>query len=392
MKKIITTVGTSLLINSKIPFQDLEKDDYADHFFDGKTDVALKRNIQNWQPKLLAFAQKDKTRAAAEIASIEAIRNGAIDDEIYLICTETLASRLVAEVLKLYFGEAVKRIVVVEGLQVKNKERFERKGVIELINELSKIAQNGYYWDDCFFNITGGYKAAIPILTVIAQVKKRPIQYIFEESDSNKYQLIGLPQLPLSIDWQVLFKYSKNFIELHEGLIGKSWQEYKQENDLPIEFDNYYLEVKEGKEIMLGLNGVGYFLMKELENHFFIEVPIGCSLFAEEVNRKSQVEAAIRELYRKLNAVSVPFDSLIDVFLKHTAVEDTWIYKHTQPQVRIQYKWNSKEKRLSIFNHWFINSDIDDKDPKRGYKPQFINSYSALKVQNKIIIGFLKYQ
>jgi hypothetical protein len=41
------------------------------------------------------------------------------------------------------------------------------------------VAQNGRYWDDVVLNITGGYKAIIPIMSIIGQIRKLPTYYIF---------------------------------------------------------------------------------------------------------------------------------------------------------------------------------------------------------------------
>ena len=393
--KIITTVGTSIFGNCLKSGEDIKtKTDHLDN--KGYSDWDnCKNEIDKLRTKINSWAN-GKNTASAEIASLLKIQEELNDCvEVYLICSETILSRLAAECIQKWFegneNFDVKEAKIVVGLQVKDRKKFERFGIIKLIDCVSDIAQEGNYWDDCIINVTGGYKATIPILSVIAQIKNRPIRYIFDESESDHYQLLSLSQFPISIDWQILFKFSNNFQELHNGVLD-SLEEYKIKNNLPEEFNNYIHEIIEGNESLLGLNGVGYFLSKELENHFFIKVPLGCSIFLEEVTKKKNVELAIKELFRKLSNLSEPFINLHDVNIKHTSINKTWVYKHTQPQIRLQYEWQESTKILTIFNYRFINSDIDDKDPKRGYKPIFENLYSNLKDQEQIIIGFKKYE
>ena len=66
---------------------------------------------------------------------------------------------------------------VISDLQVKDSKRFI-KGMRNLIDEIFEIADE--YWGNVIMNITGGYKASIPYLTILAQLNGCPIYYILK--------------------------------------------------------------------------------------------------------------------------------------------------------------------------------------------------------------------
>jgi len=62
-------------------------------------------------------------------------------------------------------------------------------------------------------NITAGYKVTIPYLTVLAQINKCPIYYIFEDTDA----LMKIPDIPLNIDWNVFSENEDWFFNLESN-------------------------------------------------------------------------------------------------------------------------------------------------------------------------------
>ena len=52
-------------------------------------------------------------------------------------------------------------------------------------------------------NISGGYKAVIPVLTLLAQLEEIIIYYIYEDST----ELIEIGNLPINFDWGIIEKY-----------------------------------------------------------------------------------------------------------------------------------------------------------------------------------------
>src|SRR5690606_36595143 len=116
---------------------------------------------------------------------------------------DTIASYMAAEIIKeLLIQEGFEvnfnpKHDVLKGLQVKDKERFINEGLSKLIRRVDSIAQSihdglasgedlnsgGSYYGNMIFNISGGYKACIPYLTVMAQINGCYMYYIFEDTE-----------------------------------------------------------------------------------------------------------------------------------------------------------------------------------------------------------------
>ncbi len=221
MKKIITTVGTSLFenyirnnkeqqnfIKSYQYFKDNELDANALDNEQARRNIIRKEFHQNYF--------KDNFDASAEIKSLIKLKQELKEDfEIYLLYSDTALSRLAAEILKdnISSYETLNHSQVqlqnIEDLQVKDRKKFI-DGMSNLIYKIYKISQN--YWSNIIINITGGYKATIPYLTILAQVNQCPIYYIFEDTDS----LIQIPNIPLDIKWEIFEKYCQIFSDIEK--------------------------------------------------------------------------------------------------------------------------------------------------------------------------------
>lgn len=140
---------------------------------------------------------------------------------VYLIATDTPKSVLAAKLIKeniSNFNENIKiigDIKVAKGLQTDDFERFNNEGINELFNGLLEIIReideknnkkdNQLKSDKIktVINISGGYKAIIPYMTIFAQVYNLDSIYIYEDSSS----LITIPSLPIQIDWAFAEEY-----------------------------------------------------------------------------------------------------------------------------------------------------------------------------------------
>lgn len=113
-----------------------------------------------------------------------------------------------------YQSEVDDQTFAVAGLQVKNLKEFQEKGLynlLEVVGILSEQASSKK--DQLVLNISGGYKAMIPVMTVFAQILSVPIKYIYEESD----ELFTLEQFPIDYDWDLIMEYS-HFIKEFNAL------------------------------------------------------------------------------------------------------------------------------------------------------------------------------
>jgi hypothetical protein len=132
------------------------------------------------------------------------------DLNVYLLASETLVSRLAAEILTEallgYANQAGNSVAihfeprtdVIIGLQVRNQDSFQRDGLKHLIDRIHTLIAGNVR--DVLLNVTGGYKAVIPYLSILGQIEKIPLRYIFEDSNA----LIKIPRLPINFDFSFI--------------------------------------------------------------------------------------------------------------------------------------------------------------------------------------------
>lgn len=260
--KIITTVGTSLISNSMVNCSNLESQTFSESLFDGKKDNNVKKSIDIKEDELLRHIQNRAHNASAELASLKKIDPDG-QAEIYLLCTETVTSYMCGRVLQRYIGERAK-VQYIEGLQVKTLDDFKKRGVPRLLATIEKIAQNGHYWDDVVLNVTGGYKAIIPIMAIIGQVKKLPTYYIFKGEDDQKYELIEIPKMPVDYQTDVFETYWKTFSLF--GVAGEGIQEKTALEHNFLSACEGFLEAADG---IVMLNPVGKILWWNYQQRYF---------------------------------------------------------------------------------------------------------------------------
>jgi CRISPR/Cas system-associated protein Csm6 len=213
---IISTVGTSLLTN-------LLKTEVRKSFgFDigettsekitsgviNKIPVQIEAHINQWIEGNEKFPvdniYKINKNSCAEIKSILAIASEK-PATIHLLCTDTFASYFSGEKIQKALNRkndlTVKLHDRITGLSLTDKTKFETTGIDSLIGVLDEIYKNANEKntknEDIILNISGGYKALIPIMTIIGQIKKSPIKYIYEDSE----ELIEIQPTALEFDW-----------------------------------------------------------------------------------------------------------------------------------------------------------------------------------------------
>lgn len=395
MKKIITTVGTSLFTNYMMPeIQDCLEDyigieeefeklkyipvkSYNDHKYRNykkklekticeKWLKGIEKINGNWQATDLGKFNHD---ASAEITSLIKIFNLLNDEDISIILfsSDTILSYLAAEIIKKNIDWTNNiDIKIINGLTIQNRTTFIKEGLKNLFERLEEVHNNSY--DDIILNITGGYKATIPYMTIWGQIYNNDIYYIFEDSD----ELISIPQMPINIDFGLFEKYSNIFIKL-DNVVSSSKEEFLTENDLKYDKDfpkNLILEERDGDESLLFLDPSAQILWKRYNNLITIKI-VGKSKYFDYKNKK-EIERAFSTLYHRLKEAD-NFETLKDDKLKHLGIKDTWIYKYNNNdnQIRIQYQW--KDNTLTIFNFKFINSKSDDKKYSKEMEEEYEN-------------------
>ena len=220
MKKIITMVGASLFENYLERYSsDTNFKNAYSYFKNNKIkasdlDKELNRKV-NIEKSLKENYFKNNPNASAEIKSFIKLKEELNEElEIYLLYSDTALSRLGAEILYRVLSDyqpydelkdcEIKEPIKIEGLQTWDRNVFN-KGMVNLIQTIENISLE--YWENVVINITGGYKATVPYLTILAQINKCPIYYVFENTDA----LIKIPHIPIDINWGIFDKYWEYF-------------------------------------------------------------------------------------------------------------------------------------------------------------------------------------
>jgi len=340
MKKIITPVGTSLFenyiesgradTNFKTVYMGFKNNkERADKLDKEKNRIKEIKKVFNEE-----YFRDNNINASAEIKSLIKIKEKLKEDEleIYLLYSDTALGRLAAEIIEeflpLYddFGKAEIKIKKIENLQIWDKKDF-KKGLINLILTIDKIAGGDY--QDLIINITGGYKATIPYLTILAQVNRLPIYYIFEDTEN----LIEIPYIPIDVNYSIFEKHKDLFKKLEKEKIteipkGISEEERKDIVSLLEEAQPYY-----------SLNPLGIILWEKYKRNnesFYISDLV--YNYTKDNQKKDIFEKSILELKRRYS--QNPSDPDLNHGIKGVDLGNFRCFKHKENnlQVRILYK------------------------------------------------------
>lgn len=236
MKKVIVTVGTSIFTNFRkgkgkeddSTWGDIEKIETWDPDKWDKNHQRGKR-IYNIE-KAIEDSFEDDHKTCAEIESLLTFEPDLSQIELYLIATDTLLSRLAAKLIVKWlakfrqkkdtvFFEEVHGKGLIKGLQIKEKESFEREGFPNLIKRIEEIYEPPHLSEDSkkfkregkkevFLNISGGYKALIPGLSILGQLFQIPLIYKYEDSP----EIILQNSLPIEFAEEAIDRMYPRFI------------------------------------------------------------------------------------------------------------------------------------------------------------------------------------
>jgi len=346
-KRIITTVGTSLFTNymdkdrvvrdySELSreyraidtqYKNLEKSDHSQRQ-NSKYDSDIRYLKETIEYLWFPFA---KEISCAELQTLYAIadENKNVEYEVYLLATDTVLSIVACELIKSWLDQgnikSIKKCVfhsdanapdttVVKGLQVEYAHKFETEGFSNLLKIIKKFSVK----DQTLFNISGGYKALIPYLTLFAQLEEIPLKYMYEDSED----LVTVGNLPFGFDWAVAERYylllqdGKDFIANNQqkddldaqniiqdctdmGLLGKRGTI----TELGILFQNY---VKD--QLAHGKNTLGFLMEYKLMEYFQL---------LDETTKRGKISRSIMIEVFPPDAENLPKGNEIDLLIEH---------------------------------------------------------------------------
>ena len=247
MKVVITPVGTSLFTNGAqynsdiadyyADIEDLRESNWNDH-----TD-----EINSLEQESQDFIESQRVSASAELQSSAIIQNRLQDNiKVHLLASDTIASRLAAEILRDQINTpnsvlgnnvtaefnpdpgARRQIDVIRNLQVNNSTDFSTKGMPNLFQRITYIKD----WEaggsqNLAINITGGYAATLPYLTIFAQLEGVPLYYNFE----SEVELITIPPAPLAIDLNLIESHASVLAQIANHMDDpQRWRAFKSKN------------------------------------------------------------------------------------------------------------------------------------------------------------------
>ncbi|MCM8808388.1 MAG: putative CRISPR-associated protein [Candidatus Omnitrophica bacterium] len=337
MKKVITMVGTSIFENY------FEKND--DKTIKKYYDVLKEKREKDWdndknrresvEKAIIKWIQSEsnKKNISAEIKSLAKLQEELKENfDIYLLCSDTILSRLAGQIIKdvllQLFNNRRIETKVIGGLQIWDRKEFNA-GMSNLISEIYSIADG--YWDNVIINITGGYKATIPYLTILAQINRCPIYYIFEDTDA----LIKIPNIPFStewFDWKTLEKYESYLIKLDQGIIDKSEVQKLLNSDF---YEKYsFLVWTEGD--LAELNPIGRIIFNKYNEQFV-------KFFAtDEVFALIEKDENLKKLLQNQFANKMQRESKTEIKKGH------YVYDAGDNQLRIFYR--ESKGNIYIYN------------------------------------------
>jgi len=293
LKRVITTVGTSIFTNYLDRKKDIEPHYKSIKELPHKEWGDRRSRIDIIKKSVLGWA-KNNSKASAEIASILKIKENFKDDlEVYLLATDTIVSRLAAEIIEeVLLDDGDIRVMfnpqsdVIEGLQVEDYKSFVETGLRKLVKRIEQIIN--YYPDNVIFNITGGYKGVIPYLTILGQINRCEIVYIYEETET----LITIPKVPITVDFWVFDRYYEEILQLEEGIDNysrvrnKKFQAFEELEKMGL------VEKIDGGAI---LSPIGIILFESFKNQYFV---FYCSDDVwDEIQNQREIQRIITEKF-----------------------------------------------------------------------------------------------
>ena len=275
--RLITPVGTSLFTNY------IDKNS-GDSSFRTNFETIRMKSASDWdnhsdeisdlEAYSAQFVKNNVPSASAELQSIANVQAKLKDGvQVYLLASDTIASQLVAKILAEKITGGVLDNVsvefnaandVIKGLQVDNPKAFSNEGMTNLIRKINEKA--GGYWPALAINITGGFKATLPYLTILAQLKGVPLYYNFEDTDA----LIKIPQAPLVIDWGLIERHSDILMQIENGI--ENWNQFREDNYQAIQDLEAFIEI-DGNDALL--SPIAEIFWQEYQKYFIVELPGG---------------------------------------------------------------------------------------------------------------------
>ncbi|MFQ3568283.1 MAG: putative CRISPR-associated protein [Aggregatilineales bacterium] len=228
MLAIISTVGTTVFGQPRTPLnEDVRK------FRERRPSATELSNILNskdfegraiYEQALAELSVKPVDmlrRSVAELNAIEAIHerhNVRRGNAYYFLASETpdgmLAARVLADFCRERYEASESTATKIDGLQVADPRKFRLTGLPYLVQTVYRFLESAKAKKlTPILNSTGGFKAAIPYLTLVGMLQGVEVSTIHETSDV----LITLETLPITLDLEAIREIEDILEELDQA-------------------------------------------------------------------------------------------------------------------------------------------------------------------------------
>lgn len=390
--KVITSVGTSLITNynevyeehledlNELNLEDISglfiklKDKSSKEIEENESDInKIKRNLkkwienvkcENWENEDERDCEVEKSKkfinekSCAEITSlIKFIQMKKSDLEVHLIASDTLMSCIIAEIIKecLNGFEKDKRKInmkfnkendCIAGLQIEDSTKFSKEGFPNLLDCCQNIFNNCY--GNAYFNITGGYKGVIPLVTIMGQVYGFTVFYTFENTNT----IIEMPKMPIQVNENIFeenydkFKLLEDVIDINDKRLG-----YEFINN---EYVNPCLEfIYDNKDKMVSLNCLGKILWNQYKSKYSIFYVL------DDVWNEIEKDKNLLDVMQKKFGKEEWHSQEREQKGKNSEKNGHKVYKQGSPLVRIYFYFDDATKMYYIYK-CFVNHDLHE--------------------------------
>jgi hypothetical protein len=210
-----------------------------------------------------------------------------------------------------------------------NLKGYSENGLLNLIEQIKNITiESGTV--NTLLNITGGYKALIPPITILAQLYHISIFYLYEDSND----IIQLPAMPVGFDWEIIEKYITLLFN------DKKRADIKWQQDV-LEMQNLNLVSKNGTN----LTPLGIILREYLKDK---ESPLTGTIMGYFVEHKLFKYYQTKfDCYKVKHSVKTKDGGDIDLVIEPT--ENSKITIEVKPASVLENPFNSWEQLLDKF-------------------------------------------
>jgi putative CRISPR-associated protein (TIGR02619 family) len=220
---LISTCGISLLTNilrqekmngldsrtlsslsNKVDLEDIPENSQAD----------LAELFETTRQRLLVMDIDEAAQASAELNGLSRV-DGALSKRAmhYFISTDTYVGKQTADLVATWLKEhgANVQIQTIKGLTTRDSTSFMdgAKNLLQFLTGIVREYSPSYY---VIFNLTGGFKSLLGLMTTIGCFYADEVVYVFESGDD----LIRIPRLPIKLDDQLFKAHATELLRMSE--------------------------------------------------------------------------------------------------------------------------------------------------------------------------------